>query len=340
QALDLYYLKMSNQKTLSGMLYIKQGSNILYKNSLGSMDSKEKADFNENTYFQIGSITKMFTAYLCLIAEEQGYIDLDEAVVKYLPETKLPIDLKVKNLLSNTSGIKDCSLTFWYIRHKGKDFNKENYIKWARDKKLKYSPGMGWNYSNPGFALIGIILEKQTGEDAASLYKKWIFTPLGMNNSGFGENPDDTNKAKGTTSFLGIKWHPKKTDYAMSYTSGNIYSTASDMDLWLEELYSGKLLSKKQKEKMFFPYFMCYENTAYGYGCYVEKRKINSEEHKIISHSGGVTGFSTMVSVDLETGLKTIIFLNIRHLDNVYLQEALEADTFKLIQQSLPPDRF
>ena len=333
QAFDYYLEELNKKERVSGIIYMIKGDDLLYQKSLEQQGSDDSMVYNENTYFQIGSITKMFTSYLCIMAEEREYLSIENPVVAYLPETSLPEEVTIHHLLSNRSGIRDWSMTPWYLTHKGKPFNREDNIQWVRDKKLKYEAGENWNYCNFNFTLAGLILEKQTGKELSQLYREWIFTPLEMNNSGFGALVETENVAVGHSGLYGIEWHPQSNDFDMGFAAGNIYSTAGNLDLWLEELYSGNLITPENRERMITSDFECFENVGYGYGCYIESRKINNEEHTVISHSGGVTGYSSMVSVDLDNGLKIIVLLDIRKLNNVYIQEQIEADLFRLYNQ-------
>lgn len=333
-ALNRYFTMYEQKKLVSGYIRIIDKFNVIYENSFDHFNLSNR-NYNAHTKFKIGSITKMFTAYLCLIAEDKGLLSINDSVVRYLPDTNLEEDVKIHHLLSNTSGIPDFSLTFWYLRHLDKPFNEEDSIEWVRDRKLKYLSGENWSYSNLNFVLLGLLLEHVTNSKIEEVYDEWIFQPLNMENTGFGKCFDTENIATPNTSFVRFTWSTKKLDYEMSYTAGNIYSTAYDLNLWLDEILGSKLISQKSKEKMQTKYSELFENVWYGYGCYIEERQFKNTSHTVIGHSGGVSGFGTMISVDIENELKIIVLTNVRNLTNVYLQEQIEADCYKIVQAHL-----
>ena len=169
-----------------------------------------------------------------------------------------------------------------------------------RDKPLRFDPGTRYEYSNSGYAALALVIEKASGETYANYLRKHIFTPAGMLNSGHDDHtPILPNRATGYEGEGGILRHTPYHDMTIPIGAGDLYSTAQDMLLWDQALYTDVLL--KSRVKLFTP-----EKNDYAYGWRVAPM-FNRPAH---AHSGGIFGFTTNIIRLPEQKLVTIVLSN------------------------------
>lgn len=335
EKIDAYLSAYEEEKQFSGYVMIASPEGVLYGKGFGAADYENGRPNQADTIYRIGSITKMMTAAALLRCEERGLLSLDDRVDRYIPEYGKGGEMTIHHLLSNTSGIPDISLTLWLFKQRGNPFDFGRLLERINGQDLLYPPGSDWNYSNPNFMLAGEILQRVSGLSAGEFFRREIFAPLGMDRSGFGENRGVPGEALGYSRLRPRPRAPKKTLRAFSFTAGNVYSTPEDMAKWLGALYEGEFLSEDQRARMFAPYGKMGENSYYGLGCFLSSRTIGGKEWNFISHSGGVTGFSCIVTVNQETGLQVIILGNYRNLLKVYKEEIIEGEIVKMLFEGL-----
>ena len=181
---------------------------------------------------------------------------------------------------------------------------KEFILKYCSDD-LIFEPGTSWAYSNSGFFILGAVIEEVTGKKYGDVLQENILVPLGMTNSGY-ENSDMTyeNKAKGyENSFMGVI-PSRYIEMTIPFSAGSMYSTVNDMFKWDQALYGEQILKNETKEKMFTPVL-----NNYGYGIGIVEQEIGGVKKKIITHSGGIFGFNTLITRYVDDK-NTIIILN------------------------------
>jgi D-alanyl-D-alanine carboxypeptidase len=216
-------LKNKNPRDFNGVVYIQQNGKLKYAKAFGFADLNNKTPLKFDEKFSTMSIAKQFTATLILQEVEKGTIDLQIPIRKYLPDLKYSWadTVSVHQLLNNTSGLYSESI----------------------DKPLKFRPGTAFNYSNVGYYVAGMVLEKQSGKSFETLVTA-LFKKCKMNNSYY---PTETNSIflakghlikKGGTimQFEKISFTPDK------YWGSHLIVTVSDLAKWNECLHNGKLL--------------------------------------------------------------------------------------------------
>jgi len=179
--LDRYIdLKLQRSHTPGAALVVIRDGKIVKMRGYGLADVERKVPVTADTVFEIGSITKQFTATAIMMLVEQGKIDLADPIGKYLsdvPETWTAIT--IRQLLTHTSGIPDYEEIMGYGGYRN-PMTSAQIIALAAGRPLDFPPGTKWNYSNTGYYLLTLILEKISGESCARLLHKTIFAPAGM----------------------------------------------------------------------------------------------------------------------------------------------------------------
>lgn len=324
----------------NGSVLVAENDEVIFKKGFGSANMEWKIPNASDTKFRIGSVTKQFTATLILLLEQEGKIDLQEKISKYLPRYRKDYGDKItiEHLLKHTSGIPNYTARADVMNDIAiHDYSPKEIAEKFCSGDLEFEPGTKFKYNNSAYFLLGVIVEESTKKTYAENLKERIFEPLKMKNSGI-DSPKVLleNRAAGYEySFNGYE-NAEFIDMENSiFSAGAIYSTVEDLNLWQNALYGGKLLSKKNKNLMFTPTL-----GNYGYGLFIGKFKPSgmSEEITSVGHHGGINGFSALLIRFVETKITVILLDNTRaekrgNLENISL-------SIYRILNDLSPEKF
>jgi len=288
------------------VLIVHKGETLISK-SYGFANTEQKTLANMDTRYRIGSLAKPFTAILIQQLANEGKLELKAPISRYLPNYRHG-EILLEQLLNHTSGIPNyLNNTNYVAKILNKKYKLEELVANFCSDSLAFDPGSQFNYSNSGYVVLALIVQKIEGKPFADVFKSRIFDPAKMESSYLGWDDNTINHAKG---YLYDKPEPL---YSVENVTGagGITSTASDLLKWNNALLSGKLLPKPKMEEMYQERSF-YEdwNAGYGYGWMIDKGLFNStKQHQIIYHPGTDFGFYSMFvkQDDTET---CIILLN------------------------------
>ena len=299
----------------NGSVLVADQGKVLFKKGYGEANMEWEIPNEPNTKHRLGSISKQFTAMLILQLAEEGKLDLQAPITKYLPDyPKENGDLiSTHHLLTHTSGIPNYTAFPGFFADQSRDpFTPDEFVDTFKDMELEFSPGERFNYSNSGYFLLGVLIEKLTEKSFEQALHENIFKPLGMNDSGYDNHRDilknrATGYEKEGKSFVNSNY----LDMSIPYAAGSLYSTVEDLYIWDQALYTNKLLSQKYMDLMFEPYIPAFGEFHYAYGWTVGNEVIGNTKDSIyvISHGGGINGFSTYISRAAE-GKSLVVLLN------------------------------
>ena len=290
--------------SFSGSIIAINDGKILFKKAYGYANIEHKVKNTTETKYRIWSITKQFTAAAILILEERGLLRVEDSLKKYFPDCiQLNPNITIHHLLTHTSGIfnysdlPDSHKTFHRMCHK-----KSDLIKMFLSKPLNFEPGTQWEYSNTGYYLLGMLIEKLSGKSYSEFLTENIFIPLGM----FNTSVDDDKKiieniASGYYLNRNDLIHCNYINMDLVLSSGGIYSTVEDLFIWDKALNSDKLLSRKSVKKMNTPY-----KNNYGYGVFIE----TNNNRRVVQHNGGCEGFLTEIHRYVDDNFAVVILSN------------------------------
>ena len=223
--------------------------------------------------FAIASITKTFTATLTLQLVDEGRLRLGDRVTDLLPGVPISTDVRVAHLLRHTSGIADL------LNPMRDTLNADLERLWRPDEVVNavhqqwFTPGLAWAYSNTNYVLLGMIIERVTGQPFATLLHQRLLDPLGMSGTG-------VLLGKNAPYLMAPSW-------ASAFgTSGDMYTSPHDLLRWGDALYGGRLLSKKALAKML-------DFRRHGYGMGAERIKVGDATG--YGHSGLLRGFTSLM---------------------------------------------
>lgn len=298
--LDLY----TKSWAFSGSIAAIKDGEILFKKAYGYANIEHKVENTTETKYRIWSITKQFTAAAVLILEERGLLRVEDSLRKYFSDwIDLSSEITIHHLLTHTSGIfnysnlPDSHKTFYRLDHE-----KSDLIKMFTSKPLDFEPGTQWNYSNSGYYLLGMLIERLSGKTYSEFLSENIFLPLGMLNTGI-DDGKKIIKNKSTGYYLNgndlIHCHYVNMNLILS--SGGMYSTIEDLLKWDQALNNGRLLSQKSMEKMNTQF-----KNNYGYGVSINM----NGNRKVVHHNGGCEGFLTELHRYVDDDFAVVVLSN------------------------------
>lgn len=265
-----------------------------------------KAPVATNTVFEIGSVTKQFTAACILILQQQGKLSIEDPVHRHLHGTPPAwTNITIRQLLSHTSGIRSYTGLegFEWRQH----LTQAQFIRAIGRFNLEFAPGESWKYSNTGYNLLGYIVENVSGTNYWEFMRRHLLEPSAMHAT-TDRNPTMIipNRAAGyeQTNHLHINRDPDLTDV---YAAGALTSTIGDLAKWCFTLDTTNLLTAESKALMWTP--QCLNNgkpTGYGLGWFVE----TNGNRTIIGHGGATSGFSASIQRFHEDDLTVILLTN------------------------------
>lgn len=281
----------------SGAALVGRRGQVLYQRAFGLANREWNVPNDLETKFEIGSMTKQFTALLVLQMVNEGKLRLDGRVSDYLSYYRQDTArrITISQLLSHESGVPNFTALPGFLdgpqsrTHYGV---REFAMKFCSGD-LEFDPGTKFNYSNSGYFLLGAILEQVSGKSYESLLQDRIFGPLGMKNSGYTHTETlIPHRAAGyeraDAGFRNARFY----DMSIPFAAGALYSTVGDLFLWDQALYGEKLLPAKLRELMFKPNL---DNYGYGWGILVPAAGSPYAGESIPMHGGEIFGFQSVI---------------------------------------------
>ena len=271
---------------------ISKGGEIIYKKSFGLANLELNVPMKTNHVFEIGSMTKQFTAISILMLMERGKLNLDDDITKFIPDYPTNGNrITIHHLLTHTSGIKS------YTRMKGlnaiskQDLTPSALIDFFKNEPIDFVPGEKFKYNNSGYIILGYIIEKVSGLTYASFIEEEIFKRLNMTDSQYASHREVIQgRASGYHNRDGYI-NSREISFTLPYSSGSLMSTVDDMYKWQEAIKNNILISKDASGKVFSNYTLTNgEPINYGYGWHIkELNGFSSREH-----GGSIFGFKSM----------------------------------------------
>lgn len=272
-------------------LLIAKGGNTLYKKAFGMSDIEKNVKLNTDNVLAIGSMTKQFTAVCILQLVNEGKINLNDEVKKYLTDyNSHNKTITIENCLRHSSGIPSFTEKNNFDSIYKKSLSKDEMVNFFENDELFFEPGSDFSYSNSGYFLLGLIIEKVSGMSYEDYVQKNIFDKIGMKNSYFGKNENNIPGQATGYEPKDEKSFQKATffDWSWPYSAGNILSTTNDLLLWNEALNSDKIVPQSLLKNAWKSYQLANGTQSnYGYGWNVT----SLDKYTVIRHGGAISGY-------------------------------------------------
>jgi len=287
-----------------GTVLVAKGETVMFDRAYGYANLETMAPMATDTRFRIGSMTKQFTAAAILLLEERNMLKTDDLISAYI--ANLPADwstITVHDLLTHTSGIPNFTSQPGYTSLQAHPVSPEEDLTLIRDKPLNFRPGSRWAYSNTNYILLGMIIEKISGQSYKDFVAVNLLQPIGMTKTEV-EPPADTSAPQAEGYAEGKRGLEKAVyvDMSVPYAAGGMVSTTHDLLLWEKALFGGKVLSPAQLAKMTTAY-----KSGYGYGLFIH----SARERNAIEHAGNINGFNSAMAYYPDDSVTIIILDNI-----------------------------
>ncbi|MBN8713292.1 MAG: beta-lactamase family protein [Xanthomonadales bacterium] len=293
----------------ASLLVVKDGKAVI-RRGYGYANLEEHVKTTPATNYRLASVTKQFTAASVLLLQQDGKLQLTDPVRKWLPE--LPASdatITIGNLLDHTGGLVDYEdLIPADTKEQIDDADVLRLI--ATQNHLYFTPGSAHRYSNGGYVLLGLIVERTSGMDLADFMRQRIFAPLGMQHTLLYEHhrgPQVDDRAYGYSRVDG-KW--LRTDQSVTSATrgdGGVYTSIDDMQKWDAALYDDRLLSAASRQVAFSAHEPLDDpDFSYGYGW-----RIGGDGS--LWHSGETMGFRNVIVRWPQQHLTVVILSNRNH---------------------------
>jgi CubicO group peptidase (beta-lactamase class C family) len=296
-AIDQIMQARSAAGDFNGAALVARQGHILYERAFGLANLEWQIPNDLQTKFEIGSMTKQFTALLILQFVNDGRVHLDGHISDYLPYYRSEIGnrVTVTELLSHTSGIPNFLSTPGFLEGPASraSYTVRDFVEKYCSGDLDFEPGTKFEYSNSGYFLLGAILEQVSGESYEQLLKERIFGPLGMKNTGYThfETVLPHRAAGYERSEAGLR-NARYYDMSIPFAAGALYSTVEDLFLWDQALYGERLLPAQLRDLLFKPNL---DNYGYGWGILIPKPGSPYAGESIAMHGGEIFGFQSVI---------------------------------------------
>jgi CubicO group peptidase (beta-lactamase class C family) len=297
----------------SASVAVVKGGKLAYTHAYGkarlASGDAPAMDATPEMRYSIGSISKQFTATAILLLQEQGKLSLDDTVGKYVPGLTRGNEVTIRQILSHTSGYQDYWPEDYVMTTMLHPETAQQIIDaWAK-KPLDFEPGTQWQYSNTNFVIAGAIVEKVTGRPYMEFLTQHIFRPLGMQSVW---NSDETKltQVDATPYYrhaLGPLRVAPKEGLGWMFAAGELAMTAHDLALWDESLIAQTVL-KPESYKQMFTEVKLKDGKGSHYGLGVDV--VDVDGHRMIEHSGEVSGFVSDSAVLVDDGVAVVVLTN------------------------------
>jgi D-alanyl-D-alanine carboxypeptidase len=299
--------KAASTGKFSGVWLWAKNGKVITSGARGKSDRETAIDNSLNTRFRIGSMNKMFTAVATLQLIEGGKLSLDDTVGKILPDypnANVASQVKVRHLLSHTGGTGDI-FGPEFEAHRLELKTLQDYVKLYGQRNLKFEPGTRWEYSNYGFLLLGVIIEKISGKSYYDYVAENVYKVAGMTNSGSEpETAEVPNRSKG---YMRDRFEMVSNEPTLPWrgtSAGGGYTTTADLMKFADALMSNKLLKPETLAEATRPQFTTGD---YGFGFQIGR----PDEARTYGHGGGAPGMNAVLRVYPDSRQSVIVLCNL-----------------------------
>lgn len=304
--LDSYFNALEANNKFMGSVAVSHNGTITYTKSIGYADVESKLKSDHNSEYRIGSISKTFTAALTLKAIEEQRLKLDQTLSQFYPTIKNASKITIQHLMNQRSGITSFTDDPEYLTWCTKPITEEEMIKLIAKASSRFDPGSKFEYSNSNFILLSFILQKVYKTPFAELLAEKITKPIGLQHTYLGKKIDIKDHECNSYSYTNEWKKQNETDISVPIGAGGIVSTPTDLILFIEALFNGKIISKESLNKM--------TTIVEGYG--MGLIKIPYYENIGYGHTGAIDGFTSTLCYFPDTKISFALLSNGTNYNN------------------------
>jgi len=289
--LDALMVRQFKPNEPGGVALVAKAGKPIYRKAFGMANMELNVPMKPENVFEIGSITKQFTAVSILLLEEEGKLSVKDPVTKWIENYPMHgYTITIHHLLTHTSGIKSYTSLEKWTKVWRQDMKPMEMIDLFKNEPMDFAPGEKWAYNNSAYFMLGYIIEKASGMTYPEFLDKRIFQPLGLKNTYYGSmSRIIPNRASGYQKSDQVV-NAEYLSLTQPYAAGSIMSTVDDLLTWNTAVHAGKIVKKETLQKAFVdPTLNNGKQTHYGYGWGLDD--VNGS--LTYEHSGGIFGYLT-----------------------------------------------
>src|SRR5215813_643451 len=309
QRVDLLANKMLSGPVAGISVAIARDGQMVFANGYGMANLDHSVAVTPETVFHIASISKNILAAVLLQLVDEGKVNLDDDVTKYVPEAPTQGHrVTVRQLLNHTSGIYSFTSLPEAEANERLDLTSEQVLALFKDKQFDFEPGTAWRYDNSGFYLAGMIVERITKQGYGAYVREHIFRPLGMKSAQMCDARMIVPKlASGYDRDHGALVNAAPMTWKLPFAAGAICATATDVAKWQAALDAGRVLSASSLAQMRTPTRLA-DGTLIDYG--LGTRLGTLEGHRVVGHTGSGGGFAAALESFPDDHLTVVVLVN------------------------------
>jgi CubicO group peptidase (beta-lactamase class C family) len=299
-----------------GAVQVRLGDQVLLNRGYDMADTATQVANGPDTRFQIGSVTKQFTALAVLRLQELGKLKTADPVCAHLPRCPPAwAPITIEQLLTHTAGLfnyTEFSDAEDRFRAKpGNHYTPEQLIATFAGQPLSFPPGSQWRYSNSGYAVLGYLIELASGQDYGTFLRQQIFEPLKLKDTGYLADPPDGHPV--AIGYAGWSAVATPEEPTAAYAAGALYSTVNDLARWNDFLRTANpsIVARDTLAQLVRPRVAVTGTDHYGYGIFVGGKT----DDPIYAHDGGIPGFSAYNEIRPTKGLSITMLSNLGTAD-------------------------
>ena len=296
-------------RVAGGSVAVLKGNETIVMKGYGFADLELDVPTPPRATYEIGSITKQFTAAGILLLAEQGKLSLADEMTKFLPDYPTRGNhVTIRHLLNHTSGIKGYTELREFRDFQMLKNPREELVKLFSGKPFDFNPGDEQIYNNSAFFLLGLIIERVAGQTYAEFIQEHLFNRVGMTDSYYcSERAIHKNHAHGYDTVRDVLALKAYLDHSWLYAAGSLCSSATDLVAWNKALHGGKVLKPESYREMTSPALLN-GGAAVRYGMGISLTE--TDARRTISHGGRINGFLSESEYYPDDDLVIVVLLN------------------------------
>jgi D-alanyl-D-alanine carboxypeptidase len=288
---------------------VLRGADTLVMKGYGMASLTPLAQATPSTVYRIGSITKQFTSAGIMRLIERGKLTLDDPMSKFLPDVPLHGHVvTIRQLLNHTSGIHSYTSVREWQGSWEDDLTPRQIVAFVDKDTFDFAPGTQWLYNNTGYVLLGMVIEKITGDTYAAFLQREFVAPLGLKQTSYcPSRPTDPSFAAGYSSRTGNPRPAAFLSMTHPFAAGALCSTVRDLVVWQRALAGGRVVNAKSYALMTTADTLNNgKRLSYGFG--LVPGQLGT--HRSIGHGGGINGFTTASIFFPDDSVNVVVFTN------------------------------
>ena len=329
--LDSLFSILETKDKYMGSVAISENGKIIYTNSIGKDNIDNNKKSTNLSKYRIGSISKMFTSSMIFKAIEENKLMLNQTIDKYFPNIENAKTITISNLLNHRSGIQNFTSDEEYMKYNTLPQTENQMVAIISKGKIDFEPNIKAAYSNSNYVLLSYILEKTYNKKYSEILQAKITKPLKLQNTYFGGTINIKNNETLSYDF-DDKWIKEtETDTSIPMGAGAIVSNPTDLCVFVESLFAGKIISIKSLDQMKTI------QEKFGMGIF----QMPFYDKIGFGHTGGIDGFSSVLSYFPDDKLSVALTSNGHIYKNndiliaalsCFYNKKFEIPTFKIIE--------